>query len=59
MLKSIAVIFALVAIASSAVVVPQPRINCDECLREMHALSAIIRQFAPEMEVKRINDTKV
>ena len=53
MLKSITVIFGLVAIASSGLVVPQPKISCDECTREMHALAAVIRQFAPEMEVRK------
>ena len=52
MLKSITVIFGLVAVASSGLVVPQPKISCDECTREMHALAAVIRQFAPEMEVR-------
>merc|ERR1712107_833521 len=39
-----------VAVASSGLVLPQPKISCDECTREMHALAAVIRQFAPEME---------
>ena len=55
MLKSITVIFGLVAVASSGLVVPQPKISCDECTREMHALAAVIRQFAPEMEVRKLH----
>ena len=59
MLKSIAVIFGLVAVASSGLVLPQPKISCDECTREMHALAAVIRQFAPEMEVRKFHKEKI
>ena len=58
MFKSIAVIFSLVAVASSGLVVPQPRIACDECVREMHNIAAVIRQFADDIEVTEFNAQK-
>ena len=59
MFKSIGVIFSLVAVASSGLVVPQPRIACNECVMEMHNIAAVISQFAGDIEVTEFNTQNI
>ena len=59
MLKSIAFIINLVALASSGLVVPKPRIACDECVMEMHNIAAVISQFAGDIEVTEFNTQNI